>query len=113
MKDFLARGRAVREKKVDGLAAEAGAPQASGHAPRQRPHSDGRDLVDLAYRRGVLPRDDDGVALVDGVQVEERDRVASLRDEARLLLALDDPAEDACRVVTHVASSLMAFASAC
>src|SRR5881397_2722620 len=113
MKDFLPRRGAVREEEIDGLAAQAGSPQAGGDAPRERPHRDGRDLVDLRDRGGVLPGHDEGVTLVDRMQVEERDRVAPLSHEARLLLALDDPAKDAGRALTHVASSFMAFASAC
>src|SRR3981081_2448859 len=98
MKDVLARAGAVREEEVDALAAQAGGSQAGGDAPRERPHRDGRDLVDLGDRRGVLPGDDQGVALVDRMQVEERDRVASLCHEARFLFALDDAAKNASRV---------------
>src|SRR2546423_3333021 len=113
VKDLLAGRRAVRQEEVDGLAAQAGDAEASSAPARERPHRDGRDLIDLPDRGGVLPRDHEGVALVDRMQVEECDRVASLRDEARLLVAFDDPAEDASGVLGHVASSLMAFASAC
>src|SRR3979490_547383 len=113
MEDVLARTGAVREEEVDALAAQAGGSQAGGDAPRQRPHRDGRDLVDLGDPRGGLTRADQGGALVDRMQVEERDRVASLCHEARLLTALDDAAKNASRVVAHVASSFMAFASAC
>src|SRR2546430_4692645 len=113
VEDLLAGRRSVREVEVDGFAAQSGDAEARGDAARERPHRDGGDLVHLADRRGVLSWDHDGVALVDRMDVEERDRVASLRDEPRLLVAFDDPAEDASGVLGHVASSLMAFASAC
>src|SRR6267142_142185 len=113
MKDLLAGRRAVREEEVDRLAAQARDAEAGGDAPRERPHRDGGDLVHLADRRGVLSRDHEGVTLVDRMQVEERDGVVPLSHEAGLLVTVEDPAEDAGCVLSHVASSLMAFASAC
>src|SRR2546423_14100107 len=95
VEDLLAGRRTVRQEEVNGLAAQAGDPEASSDPTRESPHRDGRDLIHLSDRGGVLQRHDEGVALVDRMQIEEGDRVASLRDEARLLVAFDDPAEDA------------------
>src|SRR2546422_11664320 len=47
------------------------------------------------------------------MEIEERDRVASLRHEARLLVTLEDAAEDAGGRLAHFASSLSALARAC
>jgi hypothetical protein len=52
-------------------------------APGERPHRDRRKLVDLADQGGVLPGDYEGMPLVDRVDVEKRDGIASLGDEAR------------------------------
>src|SRR5204862_2878995 len=46
VKDLLTGGRAVREKEVDRLAAQARGAEGGGDPPRQRPHRNRRDLVD-------------------------------------------------------------------
>src|SRR2546430_11433472 len=110
---LLARRGAVRKEEVDGFAAQAGDAERAGDAPRERPHRDGCDLVDFADRRCVLPGDHGCGALVDRMDIEKRDRVASLRHKACFLTVLEDAAKDAGGVFGHVASSLIAFASAC
>src|SRR2546427_356608 len=60
-----------------------------------------------------LPGDHECVALVDRMDIEKRDRVASLRHKACFLTVLEDAAKDAGGLFGHVASSLIAFASAC
>src|SRR2546429_1983316 len=113
MKDFLACGGAVRQKEVEGFAAQSGRPERRGDPPGERPHRDRRNLVNLADRRGVLAGDDEGVALGDRMKIEERQSIGTLGDEARLLFTLDDPAEHTGGRFGHEASSRMAFARAC
>src|SRR5438552_2779779 len=57
MEDLLAGRRTVGQEEVDGFAAQAGDTEASRDSARECPHRDGRDLIHLADRGGVLPRD--------------------------------------------------------
>lgn len=113
VEDFLPGRRTVREKEVESLTPKSGDAQGRGDASGQGPHRDGRDLIHLGDRGAMLPRNDQRVALIDRMQIEEGDCVGPLGHEARFLLALDYPAKDAGSALTHVASSFMAFASAC
>src|SRR2546430_7873738 len=61
----------------------------------------------------MLSRNDERVPFGDRMEVEKREHVGALCHEARLLFALDDPAEDTSRGLGHDASSVIAFASAC